>query len=87
MTEIIETGSESPPIIISKKYSIDDIKSAWQSYKTQKVITYLEDGVKMFRFLDGKRLDMSGVSRAKTESVENVLSFPEYLERKWQKEK
>jgi hypothetical protein len=68
-----------------KSYSHYDIEDAWQEYESQKIITYLENGIKKFKYLDGKRLDMTGITNAKTADLKTVMSFPVFLEKRWQK--
>jgi hypothetical protein len=68
-----------------KSYTQIEIEAAWEVYQSKKVITYLDNGVKKFKHLDGKRLDMTGIMRAQTVDLKTVMSFPEFLKKKWSK--
>jgi hypothetical protein len=70
-----------------KSYTQIEIEAAWEVYQSKKVITYLDGGVKKFKYLDGQRLDMTGIMRAQTVDLKTVMSFPEFLEKRWPKEK
>lgn len=67
-----------------KTYTQSEIKAAWEAYQDQKVLEYIENGVKKFRYLEGKKLDMAGIARAKTVDLKSVMSFPQFLEKRWQ---
>jgi hypothetical protein len=68
-----------------KTYTHEQIEAAWETYNGQKVLEYLENGLKKFRYLEGQRINMTGIQRAKTVDLKSLMSFPEFLEQRWQK--
>jgi hypothetical protein len=70
-----------------KSYTLEEMNEAWEDYSTQKVISYYENGKKMIVFFTGRSIDMTGFERAKIVDLKSVMSFPDFLEKRWQKEK
>jgi hypothetical protein len=68
-----------------QSYTQTEIEEAWTKYESSKVLTYLDNGVKKFKYLDGQRIDMKGITRAETKDLKTVMSFPRFLEKKWKK--
>jgi hypothetical protein len=69
-----------------KSYTITQINEDWDSYSNQKVISYYENGKKMVAFFTGKSIDMTGFERPKIVDLKSVMSFPDFLEKRWRKE-
>ena len=73
-TELIEDA-----IAMKEVYTLNQLKEAWQSYNTDKVMKVLKDG-KWYIMPTGSKLD-SGVTGARVETCSNVMSFIGYLEK------
>ncbi len=66
------------------KYTIEDIKDAWEKFKNQQVLRYSKGGVKYLVDLDGKRFpSIEGAIRPEIMTADKAYSFPEFLEQKW----
>ncbi|MFA5377533.1 MAG: hypothetical protein WC455_17410 [Dehalococcoidia bacterium] len=66
-------------------YTLPDIAAAWADYTRRKVILGTRDGKEIYAYLEGKRVDFSGLINARTVDVKTVISFPDFLRTKWVK--
>ena len=62
-----------------KTYTITQLKEAWGSYKTDKVMIVLKEGKLLIRPV-GTKLD-GNVTSARIVTYKEAISFPLYLER------
>jgi len=64
---------------MNEVYTLNQLKEAWGLYKTNKVMKVLKDG-KWYIVPAGTKLE-DGVTGARVETYNNVMSFIRYLEK------
>ena len=60
-------------------FTFDQLKKAWESYRTDKVMKVLKGG-KWYTVPTGTKLE-EGVTEAQVVTFSNAMSFPWYLEK------
>jgi len=62
-------------------FTLSDIKEAWSSFKTDKAIKVLKEGVWYTRPAGVNPLREDGVTQAKMVTCSEAMTFPEFLEK------
>jgi len=62
-------------------YTSDQIKEAWDSYQSMKVLKVLKDGKwKVYKDISVARID---ATKAEVVKINTVMSFPKFLEKEY----
>ena len=62
-------------------YTSDQIKEAWDSYQSMKVLKVLKDGKwKVYKNISVSRID---ATKAEVVKINTVMSFPKFLEKEY----
>lgn len=58
-----------------------EIKKHWESYKSHKVLRFLQKGITRFKELDGTALRNLAATSAQVVNYKDYFGFPTYLEK------
>ena len=64
-------------------YTLEEIKDAWQAYRTLQALAVLEGGKWRFEVLAGQVIRQIEGTRAERRWVRDIYQFPEFLEKVW----